>query len=141
MKQKVCLITGGAGFLGRKYCEFFAKKNFKVLCIDNNKKNLKKINTLNIKNLITYDCDITNHDKVEKLYKSINKSFFVDVLINNAAIDAIPFKKKDLRQKFPTSSMWDREFDASLKGSFFMIKFFGEEMIKKTKRFNYKYWI
>jgi len=26
--QKVCLITGGAGFLGRKYCEFFLKKNF-----------------------------------------------------------------------------------------------------------------
>jgi len=47
MKQKVCLITGGAGFLGRKYCEFFSKKNFKVLCIDNNNKNLKKINKLN----------------------------------------------------------------------------------------------
>ena len=53
MKKKVCLITGGAGFLGRKYCEFFVKKNFTVLCIDNNKKNLKKINTLNLKNLIT----------------------------------------------------------------------------------------
>ena len=93
-----------------------------------------------MKNLITYDCDITNHDKVKKLYKSISKSFFVDVLINNAAIDAIPFKKKDIAQKFPTSEMWDREFDASLKGSFFMIKFFGEEMIIK-KRFNYKHWI
>ena len=133
MKQKVCLITGGAGFLGRKYCEFFSKKNFKVLCIDNNNKNLKKINKLNLKNLITFDCDITNHDKVEKLYKSISKSFFVDVLINNAAIDAIPFKKKDITQKFPTSEMWDREFDASLKGSFFMIKFFAEEMIRKKK--------
>ena len=133
MKQKVCLITGGAGFLGRKYCEFFSKKNFKVLCIDNNKKNLKKISELNLKNLIVYNCDITNHDKVEKLYKVISKSFFVDVLINNAAIDAIPFKKNNITQKFPTSEMWDREFDVSLKGSFFMIKFFGEAMILKNK--------
>ena len=133
MKQKVCLITGGAGFLGRVYCEFFSKKNFKVLCIDNNKKNLKKISALNLKNLTIYDCDITNHDKVEKLYKSISKFLFVDVLINNAAIDAIPFKKKDITQKFPTSEMWDREFDSSLKGSFFMIKFFGEAMIIKKK--------
>jgi NAD(P)-dependent dehydrogenase (short-subunit alcohol dehydrogenase family) len=133
MKQKVCLITGGAGFLGRKFCEFFSKKNFKVLCIDNNKKNIKKINELNLKNLIVYNCDITNHDKVEKLYKVISKSFFVDVLINNAAIDAIPFKKNDINQKFPTSEMWDKEFDASLKGSFFMIKFFGEAMILKKK--------
>ena len=133
MKQKVCLITGGAGFLGRKFCEFFSKKNFKVLCIDNNKKNIKKINELNLRNLIVYNCDITNHDKVEKLYKVISKSFFVDVLINNAAIDAIPFKKNDINQKFPTSEMWDKEFDASLKGSFFMIKFFGEAMILKKK--------
>ena len=43
MKKDVCLITGGAGFLGRKYCEFFLKKNYVVLCVDNNKKNLKKI--------------------------------------------------------------------------------------------------
>ena len=38
MKKDVCLITGGAGFLGRKYCEFFLKKNYVVLCVDNNKK-------------------------------------------------------------------------------------------------------
>ncbi len=133
MLQKVCLITGGAGFLGRKYCEFFSKKNFKVLCVDNNKKNLKKINSLKIKNIVTFNCDISNHDEVKKLFKTINKSYFVDVLINNAAIDAIPFKKKDISQKFPTSEMWDLEFNASLKGSFFMIKFFGEKMILKKR--------
>ena len=133
MTQKVCLITGGAGFLGRKYCEYFLKKNFKVLCIDNNKENLKKIKSLNLKNLMIYTCDITNHNKVEKLFKNINKSFFVDVLINNAAIDAIPFKKKDIAQKFPTSEKWDSEFNTSLKGSFFMIKFFGEAMVVKKK--------
>ena len=133
MTQKVCLITGGAGFLGRKYCEYFLKKNFKVLCIDNNKENLKKIKSLNLKNLMIYTCDITNHNKVEKLFKNINKSFFVDVLINNAAIDAIPFKEKDIAQKFPTIEKWDSEFNASLKGSFFMIKFFGEAMVAKKK--------
>ncbi len=133
MKQKVCLITGGAGFLGRKYCEFFLKKNFKVLCVDNNKKKIKIINSLNLNNLITYDCDITNHNKVEKLFKTIKKSYFVDVLINNAAIDAIPFKKNNIIEKFPTSKMWDTEMNVSLKGSFFMIKFFGEEMTLNKK--------
>ena len=43
MINKVCLITGGAGFLGKRYCEFFLKKNFKVLCVDNNKKKLKSL--------------------------------------------------------------------------------------------------
>jgi NAD(P)-dependent dehydrogenase (short-subunit alcohol dehydrogenase family) len=133
MKQNVCLVTGGAGFLGRKYCEFFVKKNYKVICVDNNKKKLKEIKSQKLKNLIVFDCDITNHNKVEKLFKTINKSFFVNVLINNAAIDAIPFKKKIIIQKFPTSEVWDNEINVALKGSFFMIKFFGEEMIKKNK--------
>ncbi len=133
MMQKICLISGGAGFLGRKYCEFFLKKKFKVLCVDNNKKNLRIINSLKLKNLSTYECDITNHSKVKKLFNTINKSSFVDVLINNAAVDAIPFNKKNRVQKFPTSPMWDMEINVSLKGSFFLIKFFGEEMIKRKK--------
>ena len=37
--ERVCLITGGAGFLGSKYCDFFLNNNFKVLCVDNNEKN------------------------------------------------------------------------------------------------------
>ena len=131
--ERVCLITGGAGFLGRRYCEFFSNNNFKVLCVDNNEKKLKSITSMNLRNLFTYNCDISNHNKVEKLYKIVNKYFFVDVLINNAAIDAIPFKKNKVKEKFPSSEMWDKEINVSLKGSFNMIKFFGEEMIKKKR--------
>ena len=54
MRQKVCLITGGGGFLGAKYCEFFSKKKFKVLCVDNDKKKLKKINSFKFKNIFTF---------------------------------------------------------------------------------------
>lgn len=133
MKKSVCLITGGAGFLGKNYCKYFLKKKFIVICVDNNDKNLKKINSLKLKNLITFKCDVSSEKKVENLFKQINKSFFVEVLINNAAIDAIPFKKKNAQQKFPTSEMWDIEFNASLKGSFLMIKYFGEQMAKQKK--------
>ena len=133
MKQKAYLITGGGGFLGRKYCEFFSKKNFKVLCIDNNEKKLKKIQSLKLQNVHTFECDITKNSNVEKLFKKINKSYFVNVLINNAAIDAVPSKKKSMFEKFPSSEMWDKEMNVSLKGSFLMIKYFGEEMIKRKK--------
>jgi len=133
VKQKAYLITGGGGFLGRKYCEFFSKKNFKVLCIDNNEKKLKKIQSLKLQNVHTFECDITKNSNVEKLFKKINKSYFVNVLINNAAIDAVPFKKKGMFEKFPSSEMWDKEMNVSLKGSFLMIKYFGEEMIKRKK--------
>jgi len=133
VKQKAYLITGGGGFLGRKYCEFFSKKNFKILCIDNNEQKLKKIQSLKLQNVHTFECDITKNSNVEKLFKKINKSYFVNVLINNAAIDAVPFKKKGMFEKFPSSEMWDKEMNVSLKGSFLMIKYFGEEMIKRKK--------
>ncbi len=133
MKKKVCLITGGAGFLGTNFCKFFLKKNFTVICVDNNKNNLKKLNSQNLQGLITYKCDISNNNKVESLYKKIKRSYFIDVLINNAAIDAVPFKKNEIGQKFPSVQMWDKELDASLKGAFLMIKFFGEEMAKRQK--------
>jgi len=97
MKNNVCLITGGAGFLGRKYCEFFLEKNYKVLCVDNNKSNLKKLSSIKTKNLNIFTCDITNEKSVKLLFNKINKTHFVNLLINNAAIDAVPFsdqKKK-----------------------------------------------
>tara|TARA_A100001015_G_scaffold289568_1_gene361565 strand:- start:8 stop:787 length:780 start_codon:yes stop_codon:yes gene_type:complete len=132
-KKKACIVTGGAGFLGREYCKFLAKNNFKVLCVDNNRSNLAKIKSNKNKNIVTIYCDISRYVEVKQLYLNINKSYFVNVLINNAAIDAVPFKKKGMEQKFPTEDMWDKEFDTSLKGSFFMISLFGEIMKKKKE--------
>ena len=48
----------------------------------------------------------------------MNKRFFVDVLINNAAVDAVPYKKKGREEKYPSEAIWNKEFDVSLKGSF-----------------------
>lgn len=132
MTNKVCLITGGAGFLGQKYCEFFLKKGFKVLCIDNNNTKLKKLNIIKSKNFKTYLCDITKENSVKKLFKKIDKNFFVNVLVNNAAIDAVPSSNK-IKTKFPTISEWDKEINVGLKGSYLMIKYFGEKMLKKKE--------
>ena len=134
MNKKICLITGGSGFMGKKYCEFFLKKKYIVFCIDNNKKNLKSINPLKLKyskSLKIFNCDIRKEEKVKKLYKLINKSYFINVLINNAAVDSIPHKKNNDKSKFPTNKMWDNEINVSIKGSFYLIKYFGEEMAKR----------
>ena len=131
MKNNVCLITGGAGFLGTKYCEFFLKKNYKVLCIDNHKSNLKKLSSIKSKNLHTFICDITNEKSVKLLFNKINKNFFVNVLINNATIDAVPFSDQKKKHKLPNISSWDKELNVGLKGSFLMIKYFGEKMFQK----------
>jgi NAD(P)-dependent dehydrogenase (short-subunit alcohol dehydrogenase family) len=125
MRKKVCLITGGLGFLGSKFCSFFSSINFEVICIDINKSKTKKFK----KNIYFYQCDITNEKQVSKLYKKLrNKN--IQVLINNAAIDAIPKVIQKTNMKYPSIDAWWKEINVSLIGSFLMIKYFGENMFK-----------
>ena len=131
MKNIATLITGGAGFLGSFYCEKFIKNNHYVICVDNSEKKLKKLKRKLKKKFIGLVCDISSEKEVEKLFNYVNKKFFVNVLINNAAIDAVPFNKMK-NNKYPNISQWDKEMNVGLKGAYIMIKYFGEMMYKKS---------
>ena len=113
MKKKVCLITGGAGFLGKKYCEMFLKQKYIVICVDKNIKLLNKLNKKN-RNLFLENVDITNIKEVKQLYIRLKKKFKIDVLINNAAIDAVPRRKTANLNRYPNLEDWDKEFNVSL---------------------------
>lgn len=45
--KKLCLVTGGAGFIGSHLCDFLIAKRFRVVCLDNlltgSKKNIKHL--------------------------------------------------------------------------------------------------
>lgn len=129
MIKKNILITGAAGFLGSHYLKHLVKKN-NVFAVDINihkltllKKKFKKIKIFKV--------DISNEKEVINLFKDIKKNFFINVLINNAAIDAIPSLNK--KNRYPTVDAWDKEIGVSLTGSYLMTKFFGEEMYKKKE--------
>ena len=130
MKKLATLITGGAGFLGSFYCEKFIKNNHFVICVDNNEKKLKKLKKKYKRNFISFTCDISNEKNIKKLFNLVNKKFFVNILINNAAIDAVPSNIKK-NNKYPDISQWDKEMNVGLKGAYIMIKYFGELMYKK----------
>ena len=68
MKKKLCIITAGAGFLGKKFCKFFSKNNYLVYCLDNNMKNLSKLNKY--KYVKTFNIDITDEKSIKKFYDS-----------------------------------------------------------------------
>ena len=54
--MKICIVTGGSGFLGYEICKYFSNKNYKVYNLDLNlpKKNKSK-------NIINKKVDITSH--------------------------------------------------------------------------------
>lgn len=131
MKKFATLVTGGAGFLGSFYCEKFIKNNHYVICVDNNEKKLKRLKNKFKKKFIIFNCDISSEKEVKQLFNCVNKKFFVNILVNNAAIDAVPLNIKR-NNKYPEISQWDKEMDVGLKGSYIMIKYFGEFMYKKN---------
>ena len=87
--HKCILITGGAGELGRQLTELFSQnKNTKIILVDVNEEYLKQTKELfsNNKNIITYKCDITSPEKIQKMLNELGEKYNIDTLINNAGI-------------------------------------------------------
>ena len=71
--QKKILITGAAGFIGSHLCDFFIKKKFKVVGIDNlltgNINNIDQL--LGNKNFLFYEMDVCNKIDLKKEFDYI----------------------------------------------------------------------
>ena len=93
LEGKTALITGGAGLLGIQHALALLEINCRVIITDISKENLLKAELEILKKNKDYDISIFVMDVTEKAsikecekYFS-NQNIFVDILINNAAID------------------------------------------------------
>ena len=90
----LALITGSCGLVGSESSEFFSRKGFEILGIDNNsrrkffgkdgdinwvKNRLKK----NLKNYKHFNLDITNYKDLEKIFRKYKKN--IKLVIHSAA--------------------------------------------------------
>lgn len=81
--KPICIVTGGAGFLGFNIVKNMVIKGFNVVSFD-----LLDPPTF-IENAEFIKCDITNFENMRTVINEIIKKYGgIDVLINNAAIDA-----------------------------------------------------
>lgn len=137
LKNKVSVITGGAGLLGTQHAHALLEIGSTVILIDNNHQKLiesqKYFNKLN-KKLYIYQSDVSNEKKIKKtLSKILIKFKKVNILINNAAIDYKPSKKRTLSESFEDSKLtdWQKEIDVGLTGAYICCKIFGSQIAKK----------
>ena len=101
--MSIALITGSCGLIGSESVEFFAKKGFDIVGIDNNlrelffgkdgstiwqRNKLKKSN----KKYTHLNNDIRNYDSLEKIFKKYKKS--IRVIIHCAAQPSHDYAKK-----------------------------------------------
>jgi len=91
LEGKVALVTGGGGGIGEAVCKKLASLGAFVYVNDVSKSGRKVAEEINeqtkSKSAFFAQCDISNREAVEKMFKGIEKEHRgVDILINNAAI-------------------------------------------------------
>lgn len=141
LKNKLVVITGGAGLLGKKHSEAVIEAGGVPVILDINKKIVKKtvaelVQKYN-KKILGYSADITKEKEIGQINNKLKKLGGVDILINNAAKD--PKVKNDSSEKnwsrFENyaEEIWDEELAVGLKGTFICSKIFGSFMAEKGR--------
>ena len=118
--MKNLIITGAAGAFGREIIKAY-KKRYNLICIDLDKKKLKKLKK-EFSSLSIYVCDLININQVKRLIKKIiYKHGNFDIVINNAGLIAsIPIIKLSSNGKFTSHNFsdWKKILNANLNSNF-----------------------
>jgi len=139
LKDKVIVVTGAAGLLGRQHVEAIAMAGGIPILIDINSFYLESIvNQINLDykiESIGYKVDITNEKEVKENCKVILKKFGkINGLINNAANNPkmeISNNKNFSRLENFSILNWDNDISVGLKGAFICSKHYGKAISKQ----------
>lgn len=106
LKNKIIVVSGSNGQLGKSICEFFDNLGSSVIGLDLDNNNNSKVSK-------HYNLDITKSKNVKLVFDSIyNEYGKIDVLINNAGVSIFePFEKRQ-------EEKLDWVMDVNLKGTF-----------------------
>lgn len=142
LQKKICLITGGAGLLGKKHTEAIIEANGIPILLDIDEQGIQKtiafFKQKYQKTIDGFKVDITNQKTLCEIKKKILRHYQkIDVLINNAANDPkIENKQKTKNwtrlENFP-ETLWQQDLEVGLKGAFLCSKIFGAQMAKQKK--------
>ncbi|HVO28398.1 MAG TPA: SDR family oxidoreductase [Candidatus Paceibacterota bacterium] len=93
LKNKVAVITGGSGGIGRVVAEFFVREGARVVIVSRGRKDIspvvKEIAAVTGKQVSGVSCDVADAKAAARAIRGIAKKFRrVDVLVNCAGIQA-----------------------------------------------------
>ena len=138
LENKVALVTGALGLLGKNHCEAMAEAGANVVVCDLNQAECKNFAANLPQKSVGISADITSKDSVIELKSRTLKEFGkIDILVNNAAInDMFENPQSAVEQsKFENYplEMWKKSLDVNLTGMFLCSQVIGSEMAKQNK--------
>lgn len=136
LKDKVAIITGGAGLLGKEYVRALASCGASVTIVDIDTAKVNELKILlqekfNVK-VLGLVADISKKEEVEKMIKEV-MAFFgkIDILINNAGVSG-KFESGNIAPLFENypQEEWDKAWAVNVTGMFLCAQAVGREMVK-----------
>ena len=114
LEGRVCIITGGGGFLGKHYASVIKDAGGIPLSLD-------------ILGEPDFKVDITNEEAVKQVIEKILEQYGrIDVLINNAAMNPAVGSEEAKKQFMPVDEypveLWTKELEVNLTGMFICSK-------------------
>ena len=138
LENKIIIVTGGSGLMGKKHAEAIMEFGGIPILLDvNDEEGLKVQESLNetfLQNCEYISCNITKQSEIEdtKIYL-LSKYNKIDGLINNAAVnpkyDLIKNNNESRLENINVES-WNQEISVGLTGAMLCSKIFGYEMSK-----------
>ncbi len=138
LKDKIIVLTGASGLLGKEFAKILVENDAIVVLADINYQEINKLKDILGERAIPYPLDITNKEELIKLKDFlINEYGRIDVLINNAAINDMvenPINKLE-ESKFENYplELFQKVLDVNVTGVFLTCQILGSEMAKRKK--------
>lgn len=140
LDEKIIVLTGAAGLLGRKHAEAIAYFGGTPILIDLNQEEVsqfaQELNDLYNVNSIGFSIDITDEESLKDNANQIIKRFGkIDGLINNAANNPKVENSSKVNfsrlENFPLD-IWNCDIEVGLTGSFLCAKTYGYQISKNV---------
>ncbi len=138
LKNKVAVVTGAVGLIGKHHCYALSEAGANVIACDIDLNKCEKLaGELSTKS-VGIEVDITIPGSIKNLKEKILNEFGgIDILVNNAAINDMfenPSAASELSmfENYPLD-MWQKSIDVNITGTFLCSQILGSEMAKKGK--------
>jgi NAD(P)-dependent dehydrogenase (short-subunit alcohol dehydrogenase family) len=140
LNDKVVVVTGGLGQLGRRYSAAILQRGGRVACLDISDKNAGLDDNLGQAHkdgrLLLLKGDVTSRESLLQCLEKIEDAWETpNGLINNAGLDSPPNASPAENGPFETYpvSSWDNVMAVNVKGVFLACQVFGDAMARAQR--------